>query len=498
MGFTQNDFTKLTEEFSGGWQMRIELAKILIASNDLILLDEPTNHLDIDSLQWLIGFLTNSKSALLIISHDRYFLNRITGKTWEVFNKKVFSYNGNIQSYLKYKEERQEQIVAEYQQQQKKIKETEKFIERFRYKSTKARQVQSRIKSLEKLEDIEIPDEEISIEVKFPQPPRSGIVPMELQKISKSYGSNDVLNDIDFKIERGEKIAFLGPNGAGKTTLAKIIAGKISSDSGQRIIGHNAVLAYYAQEVADELSSGNDIITEVEQSSPEHTPVQLRSILGSFLFSGDDVFKPVKVLSGGEKSRVALTKLLLTKSNLLILDEPTNHLDYNSKLVLQQALIKYEGSAIIVSHDVEFLRPIASKIVEVRNKTINTYYGDIDYYLEKRKEEFESEDKFEEAKESGLSKKEQKRIEAQNRQKKYKATKELYKEISVLEENIEKLEEDKIELEKIIADPNIYSDAEKSRTKNLEYQKIKNQLETEYEKWTNLTSELEKINEEFN
>ena len=358
--------------------------------------------------------------------------------------------------------------------------------------------MQSRIKSLEKLEDIEIPDEEISIEVKFPQPPRSGIVPMELQKISKSYGSNDVLNDIDFKIERGEKIAFLGPNGAGKTTLAKIIAGKISSDSGQRIIGHNAVLAYYAQEVADELSSGNDIITEVEQSSPEHTPVQLRSILGSFLFSGDDVFKPVKVLSGGEKSRVALTKLLLTKSNLLILDEPTNHLDYNSKLVLQQALIKYEGSAIIVSHDVEFLRPIASKIVEVRNKTINTYYGDIDYYLEKRKEEFESEDKFEEAKESGLSKKEQKRIEAQNRQKKYKATKELYKEISVLEENIEKLEEDKIELEKIIADPNIYSDAEKSRTKNLEYQKIKNQLETEYEKWTNLTSELEKINEEFN
>jgi len=383
LGFSEEDFQKPTNTFSGGWQMRIALAKILIAQNDILLLDEPTNHLDLDSLNWLIGFIKSYKGALVIVSHDKNFVNQVTDRTIEIYNGRFFSFKGNYDSYLKYKEERDSLLIHQYEIQQKKIQETQRFIKRFRYKATKARQVQSRIKQLEKLELIEIPETKEEIKIRFHSPVQSGRIPLELKNITKSYNNKIILENIDLTIERGDKICFVGPNGAGKTTLAKIIAGVIDFDSGERKVGHNTFISYYAQDVADNLNHDLDIIDSVSGINENKTIGELRTLLGSFLFSGDDVFKKVGVLSGGEKSRVALCKILLTKANLIVLDEPTNHLDIDSKKILQKALIDFTGSLIIVSHDVDFIRPIANKIVDIRNKRIKLYPGNIDYYLDK-------------------------------------------------------------------------------------------------------------------
>jgi ATP-binding cassette subfamily F protein 3 len=385
LGFAVNDLSRLTEEFSGGWQMRIALAKILISQNDLLLLDEPTNHLDFDSLQWLIGFLKNYKGALLIVSHDKHFINEVTSKTLEIYLNKFFSYNGNFDAYLKYKEERDKQTESQFILQQKKIKDTQRFIERFRYKASKAKQVQSRIKQLEKLDLIELPDSQEDLFIKFPDPPPSGKRNIELRGIRKAYGEKLVFENLNFTVERGEKIAFIGPNGAGKSTMAKIIAGEINFNAGERIPGHNVIISYYAQDVADELEPQLDIIETTENIAEDKTIGQLRSLLGSFLFHGDDVFKKVGVLSGGEKSRVALVKILLTQANFLILDEPTNHLDMNSKKVLQNALINFNGSLILVSHDIDFLTPIVNKVVDIRYGSIRLFEGSINYYLQKKK-----------------------------------------------------------------------------------------------------------------
>ena len=314
LGFEENDFEKLTNEFSGGWQMRIALAKILISQNDILLLDEPTNHLDFDSLEWLISFLKAYSGALLIVSHDKHFVNEVTDKTLEIFLGKFNTFRGDYDAYLKFKAARDEQLENQYQLQQKKIRETERFIERFRYKATKAKQVQSRVKQLEKIQLIELPDSKDDIYIKFPSPPHSGKINIELKSISKSYGKNIVFENLDFTVVRGDKIAFVGPNGAGKTTLAKIISGVINFDRGERVIGHNTIISYYAQDVADNLAPDLDIIETIEGIAENKTVGQLRSLLGSFLFSGDDVFKKVGVLSGGEKSRVALGKNSFNKS----------------------------------------------------------------------------------------------------------------------------------------------------------------------------------------
>ncbi len=499
LGFKESDFKKNSSEFSGGWQMRIALATLLLSNNNMLLLDEPTNHLDLDSLEWLIGYLKNFKGALLIISHDKHFVNSVTQKTLEIYLNKVSFYSGTLNEFLKFKEERDAQLEAQFVQQQKKIKDTEKFIERFRYKSTKAKQVQSRIKQLEKIELIELPDSEGSIYIRFPDPPQSGVVPMELKNISKSYGSNLVLDNVDFKINRGDKIAFVGPNGAGKTTLSKIIAEKINFDKGEKIIGHNAIISYYAQDVADSLNPEQDIISAVDEVSEDKTLGQLRTLLGSFLFTGDDVFKKVQVLSGGEKSRVALARILLTKANLIVLDEPTNHLDYSSKKILQQALIDFSGSLVIVSHDVEFLQPIVNYVAEIRDRKLKLYYGNIDYYLEKRNEELIAEkENFIEAKQnSTVTRKDQKRVEAELRQKKYAATKEIVKEIQKLEKEIEKFESAKIDLENQLADPKIYSNANLSKEKNAEYQSVKDKLDDVFLRWAELTEKLEEIERSF-
>jgi len=498
LGFDEREFIKKTDEFSGGWQMRIALAKILISQNDILLLDEPTNHLDLDSLEWLINFLKNYKGAIVVVSHDKHFVDEITNKTLEIFLGRFNTFNGNYEAYLKFKEERDALLIQQYEQQQKKIKETERFIERFRYKATKARQVQSRIKQLEKVELVELPEEAGKIKLKFPEPPSSGRINIELLTLSKSYGSNKVLNNINFSIERGEKIAFVGPNGAGKSTLAKIIAGKINFDSGERKTGHNTIINYYAQDVADELDPNLDLIETLEESEPDKTPVFLRNLLGSFLFSGDDVFKQVGVLSGGEKSRVALAKILLTKSNLIILDEPTNHLDYSSKLILQSALKKFSGSLVLVSHDIDFLRPIVNKVVYIKNKELKIFPDGIDYFLSKRIELQEEKEKNKSLENfQGISRKEQKRIEAELRQKKYQATKVLIKNVRQLELKISELEIKERQLEKELSDPELYNKPELMREKNLQFNSVKQELTRLVEEWEKQTAELQNVEEKF-
>jgi ATP-binding cassette subfamily F protein 3 len=503
LGFEEEDFDRPTQTFSGGWQMRIALAKILISQNDILLLDEPTNHLDIDSLNWLISFLKSYRGALVVVSHDKNFVNQVTDKTLEIYLGKFYTFKGDYDSYLKFKEERDAQAIHQYELQQKKIKETERFIERFRYKATKARQVQSRIKQLEKIELVELPESKNEIDIRFPTPPQSGKIPIQLSGVSKSFGEKTVLKNIDLIIERGDKIAFVGPNGAGKTTLAKIIAGVLKPDTGERIVGHNTFISYYAQDVADNLDQESDVLDSVYGINEEKTVGELRSLLGSFLFSGDDVFKKVGVLSGGEKSRVALCRILLTKANLIILDEPTNHLDMNSKKILQKALIDFSGSLVIVSHDVDFLRPIINKVLDIRKSGLKMYNGDIDYYLYKRNELMDESANKTEIKSSkdtlneNLSRKEQKRIEAEIRQKKYHATKELTKEIEKIETRISLLEDEQKIIQDKLAEPDFYNNPEEVKLTNKRFKEVEKELEELLIQWEIKTEELNKILNQF-
>jgi len=495
LGFAEKDFFRRTEEFSGGWQMRIQMAKILLAENDLIILDEPTNHLDIDTLTWLEDFLQKFNGAIIIISHDRHFINSVSNKTLEIYNCQLNYYPGTYEQYLNFKDERDVQLRAQALTREKKIKETEKFIERFRYKASKARQVQSRIKQLEKIETIDLIEDEKTIDLHFPDPPRSGVVPIELKDISKSYGNLHVLKKINLQIERGDKIAIVGPNGAGKTTLAKIIGKKTGYENGELIYGHNTLISYYEQEVADSLNPEDDLVDCLEEVNDQISTGQLRKILGSFLFSGDDVFKKIKVLSGGEKSRIALARLLLTKSNFIILDEPTNHLDFNSKKVLQKALIDFPETLMIVSHDIDFIRPLATKIIEIRQGELKLFQGGIDYYLQKRAEQKEeiplqiNEDKS--------NRKDQKRAEAELRQKRYNQTKDIRKELESCEKEIQALEKNKSGLELELSNPEVFSNPGLAKEKNIEYDKIKNKLDEKYEQWAKISHRLEEIEKNF-
>ena len=500
LGFTENDFYRLTDEFSGGWQMRIALAKILVSQNDILLLDEPTNHLDLDSLEWLIDFLKSYKGALFIVSHDTHFVDEITNKTLEIYLGKFNTFKGNYAAYMQYKEERDKLLAEQYEQQQKKIKETERFIERFRYKATKAKQVQSRIKQLEKIELVSLPEETGKIKINFPEAPSSGKINIELINVSKSFNENNVFTNLNFEVARGDKIAFVGPNGAGKSTLAKILAGKTEIDSGERKIGHNTVISYFSQDIADTLNPELDLVETLEEIAPDKNPVYLRNLLGSFLFSGDDVFKKAGVLSGGEKNRVALAKIFLAQSNLIILDEPTNHLDYSSKMVLQKALYNFSGSLILVSHDIDFLRPIVNKVSYIRKGKLNLFPDGIDYFLTKRQELQEDEQTVKRnIKDSvNVSRKDQKRIEAELRQRKYEATKDHIKKIKMFETKIEELENKKKELEAELLNTDLYHNPELMRDKNTEFNKVKKELEDLIKEWEIHTTELQRIEERFN
>lgn len=498
LGFSQNDFEKLTDHFSGGWQMRIALAKMLIAENDLLMMDEPTNHLDIDSLEWLTGFLRTYKGALLLVSHDRRFVNAVTNKTLEIYNTDFSVFNGNFDHYLRAKVERDERVEHEFEQQQKRMKEIQSFIDRFRYKSTKAKQVQSRVKMLERFDKIDLPDFEKGIAFKFPEPPKSAQIMYEVKSLTMRFGENLVLDKIDLRIEKGDKLAFVGPNGAGKSTLSKIIASVLTPTSGEKIPGYNTSVAYFSQEQSEVLDPDLDVLETIAMEAGDMTLPQIRALAGSFLFTGDDVFKKVGVLSGGEKSRVALALLLLKKANLLIMDEPTNHLDYNSKLVLQKALMNFSGSLVIVSHDVDFLQPIVNKVVEIRRGSFRVFPGTIEYYLQKRGEEMMERNEIaatsrrQEA-DAAANRKDQKRLEAELRNKRYKATKGINEKIEKLELEIESLEEGIAQLETAMGEPDFFDDAMEAKKKTDTYQKLKETLEQKMEDWEVLQTELEGI-----
>ncbi|MBE0678754.1 MAG: ABC-F family ATP-binding cassette domain-containing protein [Bacteroidales bacterium] len=385
LGFSPSEFNRPTKELSGGWRMRVELAKILLRKPDLILLDEPTNHLDIESIIWLETFLETYPGAVILVSHDRTFLDNVTRRTIEISLGKIYDYRVPYTKYTELRKERREQQVASYRNQQKMIDDTEKFIERFRYKPTKAVQVQSKIKQLKKLDRIEIEDEDLSaMNIRFSPAPRSGTVVVEADEASKRYGSHLVLDKISMKIERGEKVAFVGRNGEGKTTLARMILGQVDHE-GVMKKGHNVSTGYFAQNQDELLNDELTVFETVDRIARGDIRTRLRDILGAFLFHGEDIDKKVKVLSGGERSRLAIVQLLLEPYNLLHLDEPTNHLDIRSKEILKKALIKFDGTLIVVSHDRDFLDGLVNKVYEFRNRKIKTHLGGIAEFLRARK-----------------------------------------------------------------------------------------------------------------
>jgi ATP-binding cassette subfamily F protein 3 len=385
LGFERKDFGRPTSELSGGWRMRIELAKLILRKPSLFLLDEPTNHLDIESIQWLESFLSGYKGAVMMVSHDRAFLDNVTNRTIEISLGKIYDYKASWSKYVVLRAERREQQLASFRNQQKMIDDTEKFIERFRYKATKAVQVQSKIKQLEKIERIEVDEEDLSrINIRFPPSPRSGTVVIEATNLSKNYGPVIVLKKVGITIIRGEKLAFVGRNGEGKTTFSRIIIGDLDYE-GMLKRGHNVKIGYFAQNQDELLNENKTVFETVDDAAKGEIRSKIRDMLGAFLFRGEDIDKKVKVLSGGERSRLALVKLLLEPYNLLLLDEPTNHLDMHSKDVLKQALIKYDGTLIVVSHDRDFLDGLVTKVYEFRNNRIKENIGGIYDFLRKKK-----------------------------------------------------------------------------------------------------------------
>jgi ATP-binding cassette, subfamily F, member 3 len=387
LGFRKQDWTRGTEEFSGGWQMRIALAKLLLEKPNLLLLDEPTNHLDLETRNWLEEYLNGYPHAFILISHDRYFLDVTVNRIAEIWNKRVHFYPGNYDKYLAQKTQRREQVEATYRNQRERIEQLEVFINRFRYQATKAKQVQSRIKELERIERVDIPPDEKTIHFSFPQPKASGRTVAEFSGVAKSYGPVEVFRNANFIIERGDRIALVGPNGAGKSTLIKLLAGIEPLTRGEYRLGHNVETDYFAQDQYKELNVNARLIDDIFDAAPRSTQTELRTLLGCFLFSADDVFKPIRVLSGGERNRYALARMLLRPSNFLLLDEPTNHLDLRAKDVLLDALQPFTGTVVFVSHDRYFIDKLATRVFEIGGGEIKIYAGNYEDYLSQKQRE---------------------------------------------------------------------------------------------------------------
>ena len=458
LGFEHNDMQRQMREFSNGWQMRVELAKILLRKPKLLLLDEPTNHLDIESIQWLEGFLKNYYGAIFMVSHDRAFLDHITIRTIEISCGKIYDYKCSYSEFIERREERIDIQKAAFDNQQREIKEIEAFIERFRYKATKAKQVQSRVKQLEKMDVVQIDDQDKSaMHFKFPPAPHSGKVTLELNNLSKSYGEKNILNNINILIPRGEKIAFVGRNGEGKSTLSKIIAGVLDYE-GEMKLGHEVKIGYYAQNQQDMLDPEKTVFETLDDVATGDMRVKVKSLLGAFLFSGEAIEKKVKVLSGGEKARLSLAKMLLFPTNLLILDEPTNHLDMLSKDILKSALLQFDGTLIIVSHDRDFLQGLTNKVYEFRKPNIKEYIGDIyDFLEEKKMKELDDLNKKMKSMptENNIS---QGKLDYETKKQNDREIKRIEREIKKLEEQIESLENEIAEMDKVMSSPTDYPD----------------------------------------
>ena len=497
LGFERKDFDRATKELSGGWRMRIELAKILLKKPSLFLLDEPTNHLDIESIQWLESFLASYPGAVVLVSHDKAFLDNVTNRTIEISLGRIYDYKASWSKYLLLREERRVQQIAAFRNQQKMIEDTEKFIDRFRYKATKAVQVQSKIKQLDKVERLEVDEEDSSsINIRFPAAPRSGTIVVETRGLSKSYGLINVLIDIDFKIARGEKVAFVGRNGEGKTTFSRIIVGELDY-MGEFKPGHNVRIGYFAQNQDELLDENKTVLQTIDDVAKGDVRTKIRDMLGAFLFRGDDVEKKVKVLSGGERSRLALVKLLLEPINLLVLDEPTNHLDMRSKDILKKALIKFDGTLIVVSHDRDFLDGIVGKVYEFRNNRIKENIGGIYDFLKKKKilnlKEIEKKEKIQLKNYSQeTSSNKQKYLEKKEHERNLRKLKKRLEESEALIGNIES---EILAVDKSFMEPGNSSEVhEKNYTR---YRELKDQLNGEMIKWTLYSEELEKYQKDM-
>lgn len=492
LGFKRTDFNRPVSEFSSGWQMRVELAKILLRKPEVILLDEPTNHLDIESIQWLEDYLINYFGAVVLVSHDRAFLDNVTRRTIEISLGQIYDHKAGYSDYVQMREERLEQQVSAYNNQQKQINQIERFIERFRYKSSKAKQVQSRIKMLEKIDEIAFDEiDKSAIHFRFPPAPRSGKVVIETIDLSKSYGDLQVLRQLNFAVINGDRIAFVGRNGEGKTTLSRIIVGELEH-TGILKFGHNVKIGYFAQNQGDYLDPEKTVFETIDDIAAGDIRKQVRSILGSFLFSGETIDKKVKVLSGGEKSRLSLAKLLLTPSNLLILDEPTNHLDMQSKDILKNALIQFDGTLIIVSHDRDFLQGLTNKVFEFRDKKIKEHLGDIYDFLEYRKVEnlkqLELAKKVEKSKETSLS---DNKVNWERKKQFEKDQRRISSQISKCEEKIAVIETEMAKLNEVLADPKSYSTHTNYFEISKRYDDLKLEMDREMKIWEELHANLE-------
>ena len=492
LGFERSDFDRPTRELSGGWRMRVELAKLILKKPSLFLLDEPTNHLDIESIQWLETFLAGYPGAVMLVSHDRAFLDNVTNRTIEISLGKIYDYRVSWSEYVVLREERRAQQIASFRNQQKMIEDTEKFIERFRYKATKAIQVQSKIKQLDKIERIEVDEEDNSvINLRFPPAPRSGTVVVEAEGLSKSFGSHVVLKDVSITITRGEKVAFVGRNGEGKTTFSRIITGELDYE-GSFKTGHNVRIGYFAQNQDELLDENMTVLETIDYAAKGEVRTKIRDMLGAFLFRGEEVDKKVKVLSGGERSRLALVKLLLEPCNLLLMDEPTNHLDMHSKDILKQALLKYDGTLIVVSHDRDFLDGLVSKVYEFRHNRIRENIGGIYDFLRKKKivslREIEKKDRtVTETRYEGDSTNKQKYIEK----------KEYERNLRKLRRRLEDSEKEIERMEKELA----VFDTELARTATspesaeifIKYEDLRKKLDIEMENWTRYSHDVDEF-----
>ena len=490
LGFLRSDFDRQCSEFSGGWRMRIELAKILLQRPELFLLDEPTNHLDIESIQWLENFLKNYSGAIVLVSHDRAFIDNVTNRTIEISLGKIYDYNVNYSKFVELRKERREQQIRAYENQQKMIADTEEFIERFRYKATKAVQVQSRIKQLEKVERIEIDLEDTSrLHLKFPPAPRSGDFPIIVENLRKAYGDHLMFDHVDFTIKRGEKVAFVGKNGEGKSTLVKCIMGELTDYTGTLKIGHNVKIGYFAQNQASLLDENKTVFETIDYVAVGDIRTKIRDILGAFMFGGEASDKKVKVLSGGERSRLAMIRLLLEPVNLLILDEPTNHLDMQSKDVLKEAIRAFDGTVILVSHDREFLDGLVSKVYEFGNQRVKEHLGGIYDFLREKN--------ITQLNELELTRQEKKKEEKTDSQNKlsYEARKELARQLRKQERLVEEAEQTVTSLEKELAEiEQKLSQPETPSTDLLDtYQNKKHLLEQKMYEWEILAEQLEQM-----
>lgn len=493
LGFSSADFDKPCETFSGGWQMRIALAKLLLQRPNLLLLDEPTNHLDLPARDWLEEYLLAYPYAVVLVSHDRFFLDKVVTRIVEIWNGDLTEYPGNYSKYIQARDERVAALKSAKLQQDEEIARIEGFINRFRYQANKASQVQSRVKQLEKVERILLPPERKKIAFSFPAPPKGGRMAMELHHASQSYGELQVLQDVEVQVEQGERVALVGPNGAGKSTLMRLLAGVEAPTAGERKEGHNLQLAYFAQDQATELDPARDVYAELSADSPVAMVPKLRNILGAFLFSGDDIEKRVKVLSGGERNRLALAKLLLRPANLLLLDEPTNHLDLQSKQVLLNALKGYNGTIVFVSHDRYFVDELATRVLEVGGGRVESYLGNYEDFLAAKQrlgDSSHSTRRVEQhspqvAVESPQDKDE--RLQAHAERKEHqRREKKRQRQLADVEQQIEQFEAQLAELELVMAEPELYQDQERWRQVSSEHAVLKEQLDTAYQQWEGL------------